>query len=84
VIPNGIDPRDLQPQTRLSFGRLRLEFADPDQKLVPAGRALVYEKGFQLALEAMPGVIERVPGTASWSPDRAPTRPSCVAGGGLG
>jgi len=24
---------------------------------------LVYEKGFQLALEAMPGVIERVPGT---------------------
>jgi glycogen synthase len=63
VIPNGIDPRDLQPQDPAELRRLRLEFADLDQKLVLLVGRLVYEKGFQLALEAMPGVIERVPGT---------------------
>jgi len=63
VIPNGIDPRDLQPQDPAELRRLRREFADPDQKLVLLVGRLVYEKGFQLALEAMPGVIERVPGT---------------------
>jgi glycogen(starch) synthase len=63
VIPNGIDPRDLQPQDPAELRRLRLEFADQDQKLVLLVGRLVYEKGFQLALEAMPGVIERVPGT---------------------
>jgi glycogen(starch) synthase len=63
VIPNGIDPRDLQPQDPAELRRLRLGFADPDQKLVLLVGRLVYEKGFQLALEAMPGVIERVPGT---------------------
>jgi glycogen(starch) synthase len=63
VIPNGIDPRDLQPQDPAELRRLRLEFAGLDQKLVLLVGRLVYEKGFQLALEAMPGVIERVPGT---------------------
>jgi glycogen synthase len=63
VIPNGIDPRDLQPQDPAELRRLRLEFAEPDQKLVLLVGRLVYEKGFQLALEAMPGVIDRVPGT---------------------
>jgi glycogen synthase len=63
VIPNGIDPRDLQPQDPAELRRLRREFAGPDQKLVLLVGRLVYEKGFQLALEAMPEVIERVPGT---------------------
>jgi glycogen synthase len=63
VIPNGIDPRDLQPQDPEELRRMRLEFAKPDQKLMLLVGRLVYEKGFQLALEAMPGVIERVPGT---------------------
>jgi glycogen synthase len=63
VIPNGIDPGDLQPQDPGELRRLRLEFAQPDQKLVLLVGRLVYEKGFQLALEAMPGVIEKVPGT---------------------
>ena len=63
VIPNGIDPSDLQPQDPGELRRLRLEFAEPDQKLVLLVGRLVYEKGFQLALEAMPGVIERLPGT---------------------
>jgi glycogen(starch) synthase len=63
VIPNGIDPEDLQPQDPDELRRLRLEFAEPDENLVLLVGRLVYEKGFQLALEAMPRLIERVPGT---------------------
>ena len=58
VIPNGIDPMDLQPVADL--GTLRAQFAAPDQRLVLLVGRLVYEKGFQLALEALPGVIERL------------------------
>jgi glycogen synthase len=63
VIPNGIDPEDLQPHDRPRLDRLRAEFAAPDEKLVLLVGRLVYEKGFQLALEAMPRLIEAVPGT---------------------
>jgi glycogen synthase len=63
VIPNGIDPDDLQPGDEPELRRLRLEFAAPDQKLVLLIGRLVYEKGFQLALEAMPRVVAAVPGT---------------------
>ncbi len=63
VIPNGIDPGDLRPQSKVELERLRLEFAQPDEKLVLLIGRLVYEKGFQLALEAMPALIERLPRT---------------------
>jgi glycogen synthase len=58
VIPNGIDPTDLVPVADLDA--LRREFAEPDERLVLLVGRLVYEKGFQLALEALPGLIERV------------------------
>jgi glycogen(starch) synthase len=58
VIPNGIDPMDLQPVDDLD--QLRGRFAEPDEKLVILIGRLVYEKGFQLALEALPGLIERL------------------------
>jgi glycogen(starch) synthase len=58
VIPNGIDPGDLQPVDDLET--LRREFAQPQDRLVLLIGRLVYEKGFQLALDALPGVIERV------------------------
>jgi glycogen synthase len=60
VIPNGIDPTDLQPVSDLP--RLRAQFAAPDEKLVLLVGRLVYEKGFHLALEAMPRLIERLGG----------------------
>jgi glycogen(starch) synthase len=60
VIPNGIDPADLRPVDDLRA--LRAQFAQPLQKLVLLVGRLVYEKGFQLALDALPGVIESVPG----------------------
>ena len=63
VIPNGIDPGDLQPQDEPELRRLRSEFAAPDESLVLLIGRLVYEKGFQLALEAMPRLVEAVPGT---------------------
>jgi glycogen(starch) synthase len=61
VIPNGIDPGDLQPVADLP--KLRADFARPDERLVLLVGRLVYEKGFQLALDALggrEGVIRRV------------------------
>jgi glycogen synthase len=63
VIPNGIDPADLQPTGDLEA--LRARFAAPEEKLVLLVGRLVYEKGFQLALEALggrSGVVRRVGG----------------------
>jgi glycogen(starch) synthase len=63
VLPNGIDPEDLQPQDGAELRRLRAQFATPEQKLVLLIGRLVYEKGFHVALEAMPALIERLPET---------------------
>jgi glycogen(starch) synthase len=63
VIPNGIDPEDLRAQDGDELQRLRREFAGPDEGLVLLIGRLVYEKGFQIALEAMPRLVERFPGT---------------------
>src|SRR5436190_19317698 len=58
VIPNGIDPTELVPVDDLEA--LRASFAEPHERLVLLVGRLVYEKGFQLALEALPGLIERL------------------------
>ena len=58
VIPNGIDPSELVPVDDLDT--LRARFAAPHERLVLLVGRLVYEKGFQLALEALPGLIDRV------------------------
>ena len=58
VIPNGIDPSELTPVDDLDT--LRSKFAEPDERLVLLVGRLVYEKGFQLALEELPGLIERL------------------------
>jgi glycogen(starch) synthase len=63
VIPNGIDPADLPQPGAVELARLRGGFAAPEERLVLLIGRLVYEKGFQLALEAMPRVIAAVPGT---------------------
>jgi glycogen(starch) synthase len=62
VIPNGIDPMDLQPVDDLDT--LRGRFAAPHEKLVLLVGRLVYEKGFQLALDALEPIIRdgKVPG----------------------
>ena len=53
VIPNGIDPDDLVPVDDLTT--LRAKFAAPDEQLLLLSGRLVYEKGFQHALEALAG-----------------------------
>jgi glycogen(starch) synthase len=58
VIPNGIDPSELVPVEDLDA--LRARFAAPHERLVLLVGRLVYEKGFQLALEALPALIERL------------------------
>src|SRR3954454_24188971 len=60
VIPNGIDRTDLQPVADLDA--LLARFAGPGERLVLLCGRLVYEKGFQLALDALPQVIRRVGG----------------------
>jgi glycogen(starch) synthase len=56
VIPNGLDPRDLEPVVR-DLAALRGRFAAPDDRLVLLVGRLVYEKGFHLALDALAPVI---------------------------
>lgn len=60
VIPNGIDPEDLQPLAPQELAELRGRFAAPGDRLVLLVGRLVYEKGFQLALDALPGLIRRL------------------------
>jgi glycogen(starch) synthase len=60
VIPNGIDPSDHRPADRAETEKLRRRFAEPHEKLVLLVGRLVYEKGFQIALEAMPAVVARL------------------------
>jgi glycogen synthase len=59
VIPNGIDPRDLEPVVDDLAG-LRRRFARPEDRLVLLVGRLVYEKGFHLALDALAPVVRRL------------------------
>jgi glycogen(starch) synthase len=61
VIPNGIDPADLQ-SPEADLGALRAKYARREERLVLLVGRLVYEKGFHLALDALPRLIERVGG----------------------
>ncbi len=59
VVPNGVDPEDLQPAANLPQPARALRGSRTSSSCCWSGR-LVYEKGFHLALDALPGVIERV------------------------
>jgi glycogen(starch) synthase len=58
VIPNGMDPLDPRPAGDLAA--LRARYAAPGERLVLLSGRLVYEKGFQVALDALAGVIRGV------------------------
>jgi glycogen synthase len=60
VIPNGLDPEDLAPTGDLPA--LRARFAAPGERLVLLAGRLMYEKGFQDALDALAAVARRVDG----------------------
>jgi glycogen(starch) synthase len=61
AIPNGIDPRDLEPVSD-DLPALRSRYADPDELLVLLVGRLVYEKGFHLALDALAPLVRRMRG----------------------
>jgi glycogen(starch) synthase len=61
AIPNGIDPRDLEPVSR-DLPALRAAYAAPGELLVLLVGRLVYEKGFHLALDALAPVVRRIGG----------------------
>ena len=58
AIPNGIDPRDLEPVSA-DLPALRARYAEPDELLVLLVGRLVYEKGFHLALDALAPIVRR-------------------------
>ncbi len=58
AIPNGIDPRDLEP-IEPDLPALRARYARPDELLVLLVGRLVYEKGFHLALDALAPILRR-------------------------
>jgi glycogen(starch) synthase len=59
VIPNGIDPRDLEPVVD-DLPALRAKYARPGERLVLLVGRLVYEKGFHLALDALAPVVKQL------------------------
>jgi glycogen(starch) synthase len=59
VIPNGLDPRDLEPVVSDLDG-LRARYAAPSDRLVLLVGRLVHEKGFHLALDALAPLISRL------------------------
>ena len=59
VIPNGIDPSDLESFAD-DLGALRAKYAAPDERLVLLVGRLVYEKGFHLALDALAAAVTRL------------------------
>src|SRR3954449_2532250 len=59
TIQNGIDATDLEPTEPVDLEQLRARFAQPDEQLILLVGRLVYEKGFHLALEALPSLIRR-------------------------
>jgi glycogen(starch) synthase len=60
TIQNGVDPADLEPIEPVDRAELRARYAAPDERLILLVGRLVYEKGFHLALEALPSVIKRL------------------------
>jgi len=61
AIPNGIDPRDLEP-VAADLDALRAKYAAPGDRLVLLVGRLVYEKGFHLALDALAPIVRRLGG----------------------
>jgi glycogen(starch) synthase len=57
VIPNGVDALD--PRPAQDVAALRARHVAPDERLLLLTGRLVYEKGFQVALDALPAVVRR-------------------------
>ncbi len=63
VIPNGIDTARFDALAGHDFSALRAGFALPHERLVFAVGRVVYEKGFQVLIDAAPYVLTSMPET---------------------
>ncbi|MBU4301506.1 MAG: glycosyltransferase family 4 protein, partial [Actinobacteria bacterium] len=59
VIPNGIDAESFQKD--VSVDLFKKKYVDPGDKLVFFVGRLVYEKGVQTVIEAMPRILDKIP-----------------------
>jgi len=59
IIPNGIDAESFRKD--VSVDLLRNKYIDPGDKLVFFVGRLVYEKGVQTVIEAMPRILDKIP-----------------------
>jgi len=60
MVPNGVNPRAYENIDNQALDSLRREFALPEEKLVLFVGRLVYEKGAQVLINAIPKVLEKV------------------------
>lgn len=61
VIPNGIVPQQVDKLDEVDLSDFRLRFAAPSEKIVFYVGRLVYEKGLQVLIEAVPQVLAQHP-----------------------
>ena len=60
MIPNGVNTNTYTDAKNEDIGRFRSRFALPEEKIVLFVGRLVYEKGIQLLVNAVPKVLEKV------------------------
>ncbi|MEA3408447.1 MAG: glycosyltransferase family 4 protein [Chloroflexota bacterium] len=63
VIPNGIDPEPLSRLASQDLGDFRAQYAGPEERLVFSVGRIVYEKGMETLVRAVPQVLARFPQT---------------------
>jgi len=59
MIPNGVDAREYEKST-VDLNQFRRRFALPEEKIVLYVGRLVYEKGIQVLINAIPKILEKV------------------------
>ncbi|MEM3578861.1 MAG: glycosyltransferase family 4 protein [Candidatus Bathyarchaeia archaeon] len=59
MIPNGVDTNEYEKST-VDLGQFRRRFALPEEKIVLYVGRLVYEKGIQVLISAIPKILEKV------------------------
>lgn len=63
VIPNGIDGSRFAPLREADLSEFRARYAQPEEQIVFNVGRLVYEKGADLLVEAVPTVLQEAPNT---------------------
>jgi len=60
MIPNGVNPQEYANSKTIDLSRFRGRFALPEERIVLFVGRLVYEKGIQVLVNAIPKILERI------------------------